>query len=208
VGENIGITFDAKCLSTFPFLHLTLSFHRHLEDAGSLNLSGIFSIPTTVNLTLVLVTKLDIFCTTFVLTHNLFIYLFIYLSTPRITTSTKLTNIDPSLQLEMVKPVEATKVIGLTGTYLYEVLKKRLKVTLFDDVYSADKVPLGRLSDTSSRQSRVCIVNCSTSLQPGSHFVALLIQADDILVLDSLALALSKVSPVLEKETAQIQEEN
>jgi hypothetical protein len=80
--------------------------------------------------------------------------------------------------------------------------------SLTTDVYSADKVPLGRLSDTSSRQSRVCIVNCSTSLQPGSHFVALLIQADDILVLDSLALALSKVSPVLEKETAQIQEEN
>jgi hypothetical protein len=115
------------------------------------------------------------------------------------TTNTKLTNIEPSLQLEMAKPVAATKVVGLTGTYLYEVLKKRLKVELFDDVYSADKVPLGRLSDAASRQSRVCIVNCSTSLQPGSHFVALLIQANDILVLDSLALALSKVSPVLEK---------
>jgi hypothetical protein len=49
------------------------------------------------------------------------------------------------MQLEMAKPVEATKVIGLSGTYLYEVLKKRLKVILFDDVYSADKVPLGRL---------------------------------------------------------------
>jgi hypothetical protein len=115
------------------------------------------------------------------------------------TTNTKLTNFEPSLQLEMVKPVVATKVVCLTGTYLYEVLKKRLKVELFDDVYSADKVPLGHLSDAASRQSRVCIVNCSTSLQAGSHFVALLIQADDILVPDSLALALSKVSPVLEK---------
>jgi hypothetical protein len=79
VSENIAITFDAKFLSTFPFLHSTLSFLCHLEDAGSLNLSDIFSIPTTTNLTLVLLTKLVIFEQTLCwrITY-LFIYLFKY----------------------------------------------------------------------------------------------------------------------------------
>ena len=86
--------------------------------------------------------------------------------------------------------------IGLTGTYLHKVLRKKLKLRLFEDVYSADKVPAPLLN---GEGPRLCIVNCSTALEPGSHFITLLIRSKGILVLDSLALSLSKASPTLHR---------
>lgn len=96
-----------------------------------------------------------------------------------------------------LKAAESPPPVGLTGQYLYDTLKNDLKLELFCDVYSADKIPLKTLRQKDA--PCLCILNCSVSTRPGSHFITLLVRRKDILVLDSLSLNLEQMAPVLLK---------
>lgn len=85
--------------------------------------------------------------------------------------------------------------VGLTGQYLYDALKTALKLHLFCDVYSADKIPLKTLRQ--KNRPCLCIINCSVSARPGTHFITLLVRRKNILVLDSLSLDLERMAPAL-----------
>lgn len=85
--------------------------------------------------------------------------------------------------------------VGLTGSYLYKLLKKKLKISHFKDVYSADTIPIEFLN--SRGEPRTCIVNCARSNERGTHFLTLLVRENDILVFDSLALQIKNVAPGL-----------
>lgn len=113
--------------------------------------------------------------------------------------SFKSTSTDKSMQLAMLKILGAGESlsIGLTGGYLFNLLKEKLEIEHFQDVYSADTVPLKFLK--SKGKPRTCIVNCAESSDRGTHFITLLVRPSDILVLDSLSLNLQTVASALYK---------
>ena len=92
--------------------------------------------------------------------------------------------------------MKALATIGLTNHYLTDVLQNKLKVADFVGVFSADTVPENVLQG--SRRS-ICIVNTSGRLQPGTHFIVLLITRKRIELYDSLTLDLRLLFPQLMK---------
>lgn len=85
---------------------------------------------------------------------------------------------------------------GLSNVYIYSVLKNKLNVRSFDDVYSADNVPEKLLKQKRKRQ-KSCVVNLSKAGDKGTHFIVLSIEADAITIYDSLSLPLKQFSPSL-----------
>ena len=96
--------------------------------------------------------------------------------------------------MESIIAATSKTTLGLSNHFLFKTLKKDLQLNLFDSVYSSDTVPIKKLAGS---KPLLCIVNCSPSNKPGTHFVCLLVRKKDILVLDSLALPLEIAAPNL-----------
>lgn len=88
---------------------------------------------------------------------------------------------------------------GISNGYIYNMLKKRLKVRIFEDVFSADTIPASLLRQQSGGAGKVCIVNLAKADDAGTHFIALHILPEKIVIYDSLHLNLNLFSPALWK---------
>jgi len=91
---------------------------------------------------------------------------------------------------------------GISNGYIYNMLKKRLKVRIFEDVFSADTIPASLLQQRGGGGGgggKVCIVNLSKADDAGTHFIALHILPEKIVIYDSLHLNLNLFSPALWK---------
>jgi len=84
---------------------------------------------------------------------------------------------------------------GVSNGYIFDVLKNKLKVKKFLDVFSADTIPTRTLR--AKEGDKVCIVNLSKLDEIGTHFITLHIRPKDIIIYDSLDLNLKIFSPTL-----------
>lgn len=100
----------------------------------------------------------------------------------------------------MVRKAADREPVGLTNRYIHRVMRDKLGMSCFAGVYSADGVPDSLLSATEGKSC--CVVNLSRRKEPGTHFVALLIDPKNIVVGDSLALPLQQCSPHLQQRLA------
>ena len=109
--------------------------------------------------------------------------------------------------------MEEGDTLGLSNIYMERLLKDRLSVKSFLGVFSADQIPSSFLphcnnsnsggggSSSNSRNDKKtlsCIVNTAKTSEKGRHFLALLkTKENELIIMDSLCLDLSKSSPQL-----------
>lgn len=106
----------------------------------------------------------------------------------------------------MEKEKTETLANGLSNHYLFDLLAKRLNLKSFAGVYAADTVPKSALLSKKAR-STLCIVNTAKLSEKGKHFLTLLIKANVIYIIDSLALDLSRQSPALHRRLEKTQKQ-
>ena len=84
--------------------------------------------------------------------------------------------------------------VGLTNIYLNKLLRDKLAVKKFVDVFSADTIPFKLLADKQHAE-KILIANTATLAEKGEHFICILVQQDELTIYDSLALNLQTASP-------------
>lgn len=84
--------------------------------------------------------------------------------------------------------------VGLTNIYLIKLLRDKLAIKKFVDVFSADTIPFKLLVDRQGKE-KIFIANTATLAEKGEHFICILVQRDELTIYDSLALNLQTASP-------------
>lgn len=75
--------------------------------------------------------------------------------------------------------------LGVTNGYIYDLLKNKIRLPMFEDVYAANTVKVSKLR---KRKQFIFIVNLSPSGAAGTHFVCIVKRGRRLHYIDSLAM--------------------